>query len=276
MPTHADHLITLRAGELAVTVDADAGSRLASVTWRGSELLASNDGSSFGWGSYVMAPYAGRIRNGRFRWFGADVNQPITMGVHAIHGTVHSTAWETLEQTSTRADLGIALGPDWPFGGSARHRIELVDAGDRRVDLVETVEVRAGDVAMPAWTGVHPWWLRHVTGATGPVELLADWSGAAKYRRDTTPIAVNELIRTGEGPWDDCFVGVRSVRMRWPGLVEMSLTTDARCLVVYDEPDHAVCVEPQTAPPDAVNMDPGSVLVVPGGSVSMHATWSFR
>ncbi len=227
-----DHLIELSAGgDLAVTVDARAGSRLRSVRWRGSELLVADDGSQYLWGSYVMAPWAGRVRNGRFTWMGEEVSLPITMGDHAIHGTVHSIEWDVEHRAGGRAVLGCDLGADWPFGGRARHAVEV-----RADSLIETVTVTAADRPMPAWTGVHPWWRREVVGATGPLELHADWSGAGRYVRDAAHMVTAQLAEPGPGPWDDAFAGLRDVRLRWPGLVELRLTHDGRCVVVYNEP----------------------------------------
>jgi galactose mutarotase-like enzyme len=40
------------------------------------------------------------------------------------------------------------------------------------------------------------------------------------------------------------------------------MDTACRQLVVFDERDDAVCVEPQTHPPDALNLGPA--VVVPG------------
>jgi len=44
-------------------------------------------------------------------------------------------------------------------------------------------------------------------------------------------------------------------------------------VVVYDERPDALCVEPQTAPPDAINLTPG--LVRPGSPRSARAVWSW-
>ena len=42
----------------------------------------------------------------------------------------------------------------------------------------------------------------------------------------------------------------------------MRLTSDCRHWVVYDEPAHATCVEPQSGPPDAFNLEP--LVLAPG------------
>ena len=66
-----------------------------------------------------------------------------------------------------------------------------------------------------------------------------------------------------EGPWDDCFGGVeRSPVLTWPGVLRVELQSACPYWVVFTERAHAVCVEPQTAPPDALNHDP--FVVEPG------------
>jgi aldose 1-epimerase len=52
------------------------------------------------------------------------------------------------------------------------------------------------------------------------------------------------------------------------------VTIESSCpeLVVFDERDDAVCVEPQTHPPDALNL--GAALVEPG--YPLVATTTFR
>jgi aldose 1-epimerase len=44
--------------------------------------------------------------------------------------------------------------------------------------------------------------------------------------------------------------------------------------VVFDRLSHAVCVEPQTGPPDALRLTP--VLVEPGLPLIAEATFSWR
>ena len=78
------------------------------------------------------------------------------------------------------------------------------------------------------------------------------------------------------GPWDDCFTGVHGdPRLVWPGRVELVLSSSCDHWVVYDQRDHAVCVEPQTAPPDFVNL-PAPHVVEPGEPLMATMTWRWR
>ena len=95
-----------------------------------------------------MAPWAGRVRNGRFRFAGSDYTLPLRMPPHAIHGTVLDRAWERLSDDSLRIELGI----DWPWRGFARQVFELSDTS-----LKMRLEVHSESGIFPASVGWHPW-----------------------------------------------------------------------------------------------------------------------
>jgi aldose 1-epimerase len=50
--------------------------------------------------------------------------------------------------------------------------------------------------------------------------------------------------------------------------------SDAPAWVVYDEPAHAICVEPETAAPDSLNRSPD--IVAPGQPLVAEMTWRWR
>ena len=83
--------------------------------------------------------------------------------------------------------------------------------------------------------------------------------------------------RRADGPWDDCFTAVTwPVRLTWPGALELDMTSTCDHVVLYDEPRHAICVEPQTGPPDALNHLERATIVRPGHPLTaeMSLTWS--
>jgi aldose 1-epimerase len=45
-------------------------------------------------------------------------------------------------------------------------------------------------------------------------------------------------------------------------------------VVVFTEPEHAVCVEPQTGPPDELNLGPR--VVSPASPLVARATWRWE
>jgi aldose 1-epimerase len=237
-------LVTQAVGGARVEIDLDAGCRLSSLTVSGSELLVTSAPSSIDWGCYPMAPYAGRVRDGCFAFRGEECRLPRTLGGHAIHGSVYLRRWE--------ADGDFAfvteLGPDWPFAGWVRQEIRL-DSDQ----LALRLEVHSESGAMPASCGWHPWIRRVVSGA----EAVLDFHPAAMYQRDEAGIVTRTRVPVTAGPWDDCFDGVSPAPViTWPGVLRLELESDCEFWVALTDRGHALCVEPMTAPPDALNHDP--------------------
>ena len=255
--------LRLSAPGVEVVIDHVAGGRVASLVVDGRELLRTSRDGPRDWGSFPMAPYAGRVRDAEFTFGGVVRRLPATMPPHAIHGTVLDRRWHAID-TST---IAIDLGPDWPFVGGVAQRFEL--AAD---SLTCRMELHAEE-PMPASIGWHPWFARHIQGTTGELEL--DVEPGAMYRRDPAGIPTGELVPPSPGPWDDTFVDLRRPPvLRWPGFLELTIESDCPCWVIYTSPSDALCVEPQTAPPDALNADP--TVVEPGRPLTAEMTWRWR
>jgi aldose 1-epimerase len=74
-------------------------------------------------------------------------------------------------------------------------------------------------------------------------------------KRDSEGIATSELITPGREPWDDVFTGIRGTpAVIWEDAARIDIESDAPWWVVYTEDSDGVCIEPQTAPPDAANL----------------------
>jgi galactose mutarotase-like enzyme len=263
-----DDRLRLSAPGVAVEVDPGAGGRLASFRVDGRELLVTEGIGPMATGSFPMAPYAGRIRNARFEFRGRSYDLPATMPPHAIHGTVFYRPWRRVDDRT----IEIALGPDWPFEGRAVQHFEL-EAGR----FASRLEVHARE-PMPASLGWHPWFRRRlqpVEGSADPGPLELELDAGAMLRRDPDGIATADLIAPPQGPWDDCFTDLRRPPvLRWPGFLELTIESDCPAWVVFTEPDHALCVEPQTAPPDALNGAPA--VVEPGRPLVAEMVWTWR
>jgi len=72
-----------------------------------------------GW--HPIAPWAGRLRQGRRHLDGRTHPLPIDAEPHAIHGTVYRRGRVVDEEGS----MATGLGADRPFAGHARQRITL-------------------------------------------------------------------------------------------------------------------------------------------------------
>ncbi|MEO6102255.1 MAG: aldose epimerase, partial [Pseudoxanthomonas sp.] len=49
---------------------------------------------------------------------------------------------------------------------------------------------------------------------------------------------------------------------------QLRLSSDCTHWVVYDQPSFATCVEPQSGPPDAFNLEPS--VLAPGATLQKH------
>jgi aldose 1-epimerase len=245
-----------------------AGGRLASVVAEGHELLVTDGPGPIWWGCYPMAPFAGRIRDGRFDVDGHHYQLERNLPPHAIHGTVLDRAWDVVSHGTDRLMLEVDLGTGWPFAGRVRHEIVL---GARAIEATLTLE--AGET-MPAWIGWHPWFRRTIAGQA--VQLALE--PKSMYERGPDGLPTGALTAPTPRPWDDAFVGMRGApRLRWPGILDLEIDSTAGVWVVFDERHDAVCVEPQTAPPDAVNVARAQgvapPMVAPGRPLTATMSW---
>ena len=97
------------------------------------------------------------------------------------------------------------------------------------------------------------------------------------YARGGIGLPHATLVPPVAGPWDDCFVNHRPVTLHYAPLrpsPTVTVTSDCDHWVVYDQPAHATCVEPQSGPPDALNVAP--VLVTPGQPLARTMTIAWR
>ena len=260
--------LLLESASARVAIDVDRGGRLSSIVVDGLELLVTTSDSALDWGCYVMAPFAGRIRDGRFRFNGEEHQLPRNLGPHAIHGTVYDQPWKVEEASSTDALLSCELGPPWPFAGRVAHHVRLADD---RLEL--RLEVGADEEPFPASCGWHPWWRRRLArGDALAVEVDAE----SMWVRGPEGVPTGELISPPPpGPYDDCMTDLQAAPvLRWEGALELTVESSCDDLVVFDQPTHAVCIEPQTGPPDALRLTP--VLVEPGWPLVAEATFAWQ
>jgi aldose 1-epimerase len=248
-------MLTLAVGDATVLIDPDDGGRIESLAIGGRELLVPRNDDPTGHGLFVMAPWAGRIRHGRLAWEGEVHQLPVNMAPHAIHGTTFDRPWTVDSSSPSDASLSCALGDRWPWPGRARHEIAL--AADQ---LALRLEVATDGPAFPAWCGWHPWFRRDI-GAGGPAELRFD--AGSMFERDAEGMPTGRRVPPPPGPWDDCFTDLAgSPELCWPDALRLTIESPAPDLVVYDEPAQAICVEPQSAPPDAVALGLAATVTV--------------
>ena len=219
--------------------------------------------ASIRWGCFLMAPWPGRLADGRFTWRGRTVQLPRTHGRHAIHGVGWDRRWGVVSASATWATLELDLAEaGWPMGGVVRETLEL--APDR---LTLTAEVIARD-ATPVALGWHPWFLRRGGARLRlDAEAVLETTGMLPTGRHL-PLAGKLDLRggpdLGDRRLDQVYVGVRSPAVvTWPDLeLRIELGPDQNVAVVYT-PRDVFCVEPMTAISNAPN-DPGVATLEAG------------
>ena len=73
--------------------------------------------------------------------------------------------------------------------------------------------------------------------------------------RGANYLPTGEYVEIPPKPWDDAFSGVKKDPiLRWPYQAEVHIQSNVPWWVVYTEDPIGICVEPQTAPPDAANL----------------------
>lgn len=257
-------MVTFKNSGASITIDPQNGARMTCLTIGDLQLLTPYEDNIFHWGSFPMAPWAGRIRNGTFTHEGKRYQMPLSMPPHAIHGTTYNRTWRQVEDTGV---FEISLGEDWPFKGRAVQRFQL---GPDRLEMA--LEIHSDGDVFPASCGWHPWFQRRLSRGG---EARLDFHAETMYHRDEEYIADGPLVKPRPQPWDDCFKDVRQpVEILWPEALRLIMESDTEHWVVYNMPEHAFCVEPQTGPPDALNIEPRQVR--PGEPLIARTVWRWE
>ncbi len=280
-------ILHLGEGDTGCAIDTAAGGRLCSLVLAGRERLLTEPAAgiepSFAWGSFVMAPFVGRIFEGLVSWNGRTATLPLNDGRQAIHGAVYDRPWQVAMRTPVSATLTCEFdAARWPFRGSMTQQITIVQ-GRLRLEAVVVAEE-----PMPAAIGWHPWF--RSDGEDLRVELLADSvlelapnltpTGALRQVDDRTDLRARPNISGRR--LDDIYAVVESPAVvEWPDL-ELTLAFDGpvRSAVVCRHPE-AVCVEPATAWPDSIRLsetgrsDTGLVILGAGDRLRASTTWTW-
>jgi aldose 1-epimerase len=271
------HLATAGA---EVAVDPDAGGRLSSLVIAGRERLVTRPNPaaplpSISWGSFPMIPWVGRMADGRLDWRRTSVRLQPNLGAHAIHGVVFELRWRVVARDERSVELACDLAEGgWPFGGEARQVIRLAP------DALELgISVRAAR-AMPVAVGWHPWFRRD---PGEPVSVVVPADRVLETSDDLIPTGRTVAVRgptdlrapadIGDRWLDHAYVGVEGpCVVRWPDL-ELAIEAAPLGSVLVHATPTAICVEPQTAWPDAIRLSGAGAAT---GIVELEAGMTFE
>ena len=230
--------------DFQLTIDLDQGARISSLLWRDMQITVPFRGTVHNYGWYALAPWAGRVKDGiLLDSKGTQVQLPTNLDPpHALHGFGFTSSWQ--EIGPGRALLHLPA----PYkGATVEQRIEVLDDAIRW-----SLEYDDNGCDLPFWLGLHPWFARELPRG-GSAEL--EFSAQTMLKRGSDGIPTGERISPTADPWDDAFTDVRGTpAIVWEDVLRVSIESDAPWWVVYTEDQEGICVEPQTAPPDAANL----------------------
>lgn len=264
--------VVLVSGDAMAILD-PLGGRLTSLVVDGLELLVRRRPNQFHWGSFPMAPWAGRLPHGLLHVEGRLVELPMNSPPHALHGLVTDRAWELLavdeQSVSVAIELGRAASDPWPWPCRI---VQSVSLGERRMRFELAVHP---DDPMPAHMGWHPWFTRELR-PDDSVSARLEVTPGLVYLNNADGVPSGALGAPPPPPWDYCFVGLAEApRVRWPGVLELTVESDCDHWVLYDMDPTGICVEPWTGPPNCLN-GPHPRVATPEHPLEASMTWSWR
>ena len=232
--------------EITVEVDLDHGARLSSVRWNGYEFSVQKRESQLSWGWYPMVPWAGRVLHGKFRrGDGSEVQLPTdVLPPHAIHGLGYHLPWQDCGNGVSRVDFPA------PYDGASAELRISVDKNVLRYEL----EYFPGSCTLPGWLGVHTWFPRNIGAGIDEAQVLFDAEKMLKVDETLMPDGTFISPITPQ-PWDDVFYNPKGIPTTlWRGGARLEVISPSPWWVVYTLDSAGVCIEPQTAPPNAQNL----------------------
>lgn len=268
-------MIALRSGDWEAELLPELGGAIAVLRHGGVDVLRptpESASSPLHTACFALAPYCNRIREGRFAFAGSDAILPANFPPepHSLHGLSWQRPWRVespVENKCVLVDDYDGAGP-WPWAYRAQQRVRLGPKGC----AVTLVLTNRSAEQMPAGLGFHPYFRRrsetrvrfaadHVllaspdclpTGITAPAGHFGDWAEGA-------PLPVETI--------DHCFAGWQGVATIADDLGTIALEADgAPHLHLYAPADgSALCLEPVTHTPDALNCAPEEMIVLPPG-----------
>lgn len=241
----------------------------------------------------IMFPYPNRIRDGRFRFRGREYGGDLPR-----HGLVRDKAWTLVDHGASEeagawvtARLDAAEFPEqilsrypWPFRIQVTYRLR-----DRRLTMETRVE-NPGSEPMPCGFGIHPYFQRLERCAVS-VPAAARWElveylpTGARHPVAGTPFDLRAVPELGDRPLDDLYTELAADPDGLTRCYLESRETGRRTVIEFDPrlfphliaytapaPRDAVCLEPQTCPTDAFNLEargiPADVCVLSPGAAA--------
>jgi len=252
-------------------------------------------------GSFIMAPWANRVREAKFMFEGKSISlKANTADGTAQHGDVRKRPWNVLKQgpnsVTLEYDSAAHADSNWPWKYRCRVEYALEE-----MSLVARLSVVNEDTSpFPTGCGHHPYFSRRLWDDRDAIELRAPVSGRYPLKAACAigPAAPDDLSRRlgmlatiPDEHIDTVFAGFGGeAELRWPSsgvTLRIKASANMNHLVLFaphangrsGTPLPFIAVEPQTQVNDAFNLEStgvsgtGSVVLKPGEAMATECTF---
>ncbi|MEN0110895.1 MAG: aldose 1-epimerase, partial [Planctomycetota bacterium] len=229
----------------------------------------------------LLAPFAGRIQRGRYRFEGRDYQLPEEDGMgNAIHGFALRSAWRVTNRADDRVTADYQLSRDTPDaadGWPSDFRLTATYAVEGRRLVFDLAAENVGDGPLPFGFGTHAYFRLPLADGADPEATLvhadvdAEWAtegliptGATLPIADGNPLPSGGALAGAEFDTPYRFAsGVTTTEVRDPATghaVRQTFDDSMTACVVYT-PDHreAICLEPYTCLPNPFALEEAGV-----------------
>jgi len=257
-------IIEIASGKHKLKIDSIAGGRAIEWFIDDLQILGPKGDHPLIGGWYLMAPWAGRIRDNQIVYKGSNFPQDVNFQNWAIHGTVAFSEGKIRNQSETSVEIVHETNDKWPV------KMEIVQKWSITNNFVKShVIVSSVSGEFPAEIGWHPWFKRQLTKGK-PAKFGIE--AISQYEKDEKNFTLNKTKSIGVPPFDDAFdVPTGKGFIEWPDALRIDFISDLDTFVIFDEPADVFCIEPQTGPPDAINQP--RLIVSPGKPLEASVKW---
>ena len=239
-------IIEIESGTNKLVIDSISGGRVTECFVDDLQILGPKGDHPLIGGWYLMAPWAGRIKDNQIIYKGEKYPQEVNFQNWAIHGTVAFTEGIVKNKEQNSVEIVHKTNSAWPV------EMEITQKWLVTNNFIKcAAKITSNDGEFPAELGWHPWFKRQLSrGSQANFGIEA----IAQYEKDENFFTLNKTKQIGVPPFDDAFqVPTGKGFIEWPDALRIDFTSDLDTFVVFDEPKDVFCIEPQTGPPDAVN-----------------------
>jgi len=215
--------------------------------------------------SFIMLPWANRIKDAKFNFQGNEYQLEATPDDGtARHGDVRKRAWTVVDSSETHLRLSISV-PDgnFPFAFSAQVEYRLDDA-----DFIWTLSLKnEADQAIPGGFGFHPYFVRTDGDNTSQIQIpCAKYFELTDFMATAAPVPINDqldyrdLRPIDDENYNELLTGrisdqpIRIVYPVWNQEIQMYADDLYEHILLFTPDEPSFAIEPQTNASDGVNL----------------------